>query len=51
MVSTFLDQSSASGLQIEAPVATHFTRAGFHPQITAGPEPLHQARKSKHLLQ
>jgi hypothetical protein len=31
MVSTFLDQSGASGLQIEAPVATHFTGAGFHP--------------------
>jgi hypothetical protein len=51
MVSTFLDQSGASGLQIEAPVATHFPGAAFILSITAGPEPLHQAPKSKRLLQ
>jgi hypothetical protein len=51
MVSTFLDRSGASGLQIEAPVATHFPGADFILKITAGSEPPHQARKSKRLLQ
>jgi hypothetical protein len=40
-VSIFLGQSGASGLQIEAPVATHFTGAGFHPLDHLRLEPPH----------
>jgi len=51
MVSTFLDQSGASALQIEAPLATHFTGAGFHPFDHRRHDLLHQTPKLKRLLQ
>jgi len=51
MVSTFLDQSGASALQIEAPLATHFTGAVFHPFDHRRHDLLHQTPKLKRLLQ
>jgi hypothetical protein len=51
MASILLDQSRVLGSQIEAPVATHFTGAGFHPLDHRRHELLHQARKSKRLWQ